>query len=134
MFKVPEISRPATAQGYGDAAASGTSALPAIRFLGFTRRDGVLAGLVEVRGEVLAICQGDVIEGAEVVAVDTDSVSFQYQGKRWSCRLFARPEKPPVVLTKAADTNRAPAETTEPKHAAIDFTPPTSPLPSAAVN
>ena len=56
---------------------------------------------MQVKGEVLQVEQGDVIDGAEVVAIDTQGVSFQYSGTRWTEALFHKDESRPVIVAKA---------------------------------
>lgn len=87
LFSVPEVVRPADEGRGGD----GQSDRPRIRLLGFSRIDGDANALVEIKGEVLAIKQGDMIEGAEVVTLESDMATFQFAGQRWSTRLFDQP-------------------------------------------
>jgi len=99
LFQVPQVIR-ANAGNYGEAR-SDKGGTPQIRLLGFSRVDGELRALVQVKGETLPVEQGDIIDGAEVVAVDAEGVSFQYAGQRWTSRLFEKTESRPVVVARA---------------------------------
>jgi hypothetical protein len=106
LFQVPQVTRASTAS-YSEGRQQSASA-PQIRLLGFSQLDGVLRALVHVKGEVLQVEQGDVIDGAEVVAIDVEGVSFQYSGTRWTEPLFHREQSPPVVVAKATKSSTPP--------------------------
>ena len=102
LFQVPQFTLPATGNGsgYDSAKLEGPGAPPQIRLLGFSRYNDQRKALVQVRGEILAIEQGEVIDGAEVVAVDAEGVSFQFAGQRWTTRLFEKSPQPAVTITR----------------------------------
>ena len=112
LFQVPQVTR-SNAANYGETRQEGSSA-PQIRLLGFSLLDGVQRALVEVKGEVLQVEQGDVIDGAEVVAIDADGISFQFSGSRWTELLFEKQQNRPVVVARAAAAVVAPSSGTEP--------------------
>ncbi|MGI8982630.1 MAG: hypothetical protein ACR2FY_25640 [Pirellulaceae bacterium] len=60
---------------------------PKVRLLGFSDVDGFKA-LVELKGNVMAVEAGDVIEGVEVVSIEPPKVTFQFASSNWSTRLF----------------------------------------------
>jgi outer membrane biosynthesis protein TonB len=105
LFQVPQVTRSNTI-AYSDSRQEGNAA-PQIRLLGFSRLDGQLRALVQVKGETLPVEQGDIINGIEVVSVDEDGVSFQHAGQRWTSRLFEKLESPPVVVARAAHASSA---------------------------
>jgi hypothetical protein len=100
LFQVPQVTR-SNASAYSDSRQEGGTPTQ-IRLLGFSKMDGQMRALVEVKGETLPVEQGDIINGVEVVAVDEDGVSFQHVGQRWTSRLFEKLESRPVVVARAA--------------------------------
>lgn len=97
LFQIPQFTKPASGSNYNDAK---QDALPQIRLLGFSKIDGQLRALVQIKGEILAVQQGDVLDGAEVVAVDAEGVSFQFGGQRWASRLFEKANTSPVSVAR----------------------------------
>ena len=63
---------------------------PKVRLLGFSDVDGFKA-LVELKGDVLAVEAGDVIEGVQVVSIQPPIVTFQFANSNWSTKLFDQP-------------------------------------------
>jgi hypothetical protein len=63
---------------------------PKVRLLGFSNVDGLKA-LVELKGDVLAVEAGDVIEGVQIVSVQAPNVTFQFANSIWSTKLFDQP-------------------------------------------
>jgi len=100
LFQVPQVTR-STASAYSDSRQDGGTA-PHIRLLGFSKVDGQLRALVELKGETLPVEQGDIINGVEVVSVAEGGVSFQHAGQRWTSYLFEKLESRPVVVARAA--------------------------------
>jgi hypothetical protein len=107
LFQVPQFTLAAGPANQGDSR-QGVGAAPQIRYLGFSRINGQLKALVQVKNEIIAVEQGDLIDGAEVVALDAEGVSFQYAGQRWTRRLFEKSESQPVVLARASSTPAIP--------------------------
>ena len=122
LFQVPQFTLPATGNGsnYDGPRLEGPGAPPQIRLLGFSRYNEQFKALVQVRGEILAIEQGEVIDGAEVVAVDAEGVSFQFAGQRWTTRLFEKSSQPAVNVARVE------------KEAASDPRPTLGPQPAIA--
>jgi len=112
LFQVPEFTR--TGANCPDPKAAGPGAPPSIRLLGFSRVDDQPRALIEVKGEVLAVEQGDVIEGVEVVALDEESISFQLAGQRWSNRLFEKRDGDQIKVVNIARATPAGLEAVPP--------------------
>lgn len=63
---------------------------PKVRLLGFSDVDGFRA-LVELKGDVLAVEEGDLVEGVQIVSIKPPSVTFQFANSNWSTKLFDQP-------------------------------------------
>ncbi|MBC7854962.1 MAG: hypothetical protein IAF94_16140 [Pirellulaceae bacterium] len=73
-----------------DAAPVRQAERPKVRLLGFSNVDGFKA-LVELKGEVLAVEAGDVIEGVHVVSLEPPGITLQFASSRWGTKLFEQP-------------------------------------------
>ncbi len=100
LFQVPEYTRPASSSSNYESR-GGANSPPTVRFLGFGRAEGNhRQALIELKGEVLAVEQGDVVDGVEVVGIDDSGISLQYFAYRWNPRLFERDDANTRVTLK----------------------------------
>jgi hypothetical protein len=103
------------AVGNSDGKGDGANQASSIRLLGFSRMDDQLRAVVQVKNDIVAVQQGDLVNGVEVVAVDVDGVSLQVPGRRWTLRLFEKNTSSQVVVARAAspvsDSIAKPVET-----------------------